>query len=82
MDIVKVQGVETPMTTSNNTYGNAHLLRIVAASNTLITRANNGVTVGTFTALGGQVTWAAKAPGEAFAANQAGANAAVCGFQS
>jgi hypothetical protein len=83
VDIVRTMGVEAPMTTSNSTYSNAHLVRITASSNTLVTRANNGVTVGTFTALGGQVTWAGKAPFETFAANSGTtANAAACGFAS
>ncbi len=84
MDIVKVAGTEAPMTTIANTWSNAHLIRIVATSNTLVTRAYaNGVAIGTFSALGGQVTWAAKGPSETFAATaNLAANATPVSFQS
>lgn len=90
MDIVTVIGVEAPGTNAVSTYSNAHLVRIIATTaNTLVTRAmptaNStnlaNTTIGTFTALTGQVTWAAKAPTEMFLI-PATANVAACAFAS
>lgn len=79
--IVKVIGTEFSLTMAN-TVGGSRLVRLLPASNALITRAySNAVTAGTFTAPGGQVTWAAKKPSDTFASSVA-CNCAAVAFQS
>jgi len=70
MNIIKPTGSQISLTTAN-TISNSQIVFISAISAAVITVANSGGTIGTFTLPANQYIWVAKTPSDTIAANVA-----------
>lgn len=70
MDIIKPTANQISLTTANTVYGSP-VVYISATAAALITVANNGTTLGTFTLPANQYIWVAKNPTDTIASNVA-----------
>jgi hypothetical protein len=70
MNIIKPRSSQISLTTAN-TISNSQIVYISATAAAVITVANSGGTIGTFTLPANQYIWVAKTPSDTIAANVA-----------